>query len=212
MVAEQLRFEIYSGQLSPGERLLQTDIARRFQVSTTPVREAFANLQSEQLIRLDPHRGAVVAKPNVAELRELFEIRAVLEAHAMTLAVPRLTDEVLDEVEGALDDMAANHDFRARVEPHRRFHSLVFSAVSRPRLESLISDLRVASGLYLSATVASGRSFEVEDRDHRELLVALRQRDVEAAVRLTREHLAVTAEVAARYLEMLGGSSVPPSP
>src|SRR4030088_2067598 len=81
-VAAELRNEIYRGQIPPGARLMQADIAERFGVSTTPVREAFAMLQADGLVRLDSHRGAVVFQPTAQELLELFEIRELLEGFA----------------------------------------------------------------------------------------------------------------------------------
>jgi DNA-binding GntR family transcriptional regulator len=90
VVAERLRDEIQDGTLSPGTRLRQNEVARRFGVSTTPVREAFAQLQAEGLVRIDPHRGAVVFRPTTDDLVEFYEIREVLESLAVVRAIPRL--------------------------------------------------------------------------------------------------------------------------
>ena len=82
LVAERLRAQIVAGELPAGTKLRQVEIARRLDVSTTPVREALAALQREGLVRLHPQRGAVVFLPTVEDLREHYEIRAALEAVA----------------------------------------------------------------------------------------------------------------------------------
>src|SRR3954454_15955157 len=79
-VAEHLKAEILAGERAPGSRLPQVEIARALGVSTTPVREALATLQTEGLVRLHPQRGAVVFLPSVGDLREHYEIRGALEA------------------------------------------------------------------------------------------------------------------------------------
>src|ERR1700755_1265283 len=79
-VAARLRAEIVAGERAPGSKLRQVEIAKRYGVSTTPVREALAMLQREGLVRLHAQRGAVVFLPSVADLREHYEIRGALEA------------------------------------------------------------------------------------------------------------------------------------
>ena len=85
-IASALRSDITSGRLRAGERLRQVPLANRFNVSTTPVREAFAILQHEGLVRMHPQRGATVFVPSTEDLHEHYEIRAALEALAVELA------------------------------------------------------------------------------------------------------------------------------
>ena len=86
-VSERLRAEIQRGDLPPGTRLRQGEVAARFGVSTTPVREAFALLQAQGLVRIDPHRGAIVFLPTAKDAQELYEIRIALETLAIGRAV-----------------------------------------------------------------------------------------------------------------------------
>jgi DNA-binding GntR family transcriptional regulator len=102
-VAAQLRELINSGEIPPGSRLRQTEVARRFGVSTTPVREAFVALAREGLVRQDTHRGVVVFVPSVEELEEIYEIRGVLEPLATRLAAGKLREAEL----AALDRIVA---------------------------------------------------------------------------------------------------------
>src|SRR5215470_16894852 len=86
----QLAEEIRSGGLPPGERLRQVEIAERYGMSTTPVREAFSALERQGLITIHPHRGAVVFGPTVENVRELYDIRIALEPLAIAKAIPNL--------------------------------------------------------------------------------------------------------------------------
>src|SRR4051794_34082705 len=91
-VAAFLRAQIVRGNLHPGSRLRQTDIAKRLGVSTTPVREALASLQAERLVQIASHRGAVVFAPTEDDMAQCFAIRRVLEPLAAGEAVPRVDE------------------------------------------------------------------------------------------------------------------------
>src|SRR5512140_2892556 len=92
-VAERLREQITNGELHEGEQLRQDAIAKEFQVSRIPVREALLHLEAEGLITTVANRGAVVSALSPEEIEELFDIRSVLECHALRLAIPNLTEE-----------------------------------------------------------------------------------------------------------------------
>ena len=104
-VAERLRDLIRSGELPSGAHLRQDEIAARFGVSTTPVREAFVALEREGLVRRHPHRGVVVFVPSVEELDEVYEIRAMLEPLATEIATKKLTEDDLVALERIVADM-----------------------------------------------------------------------------------------------------------
>ena len=97
-LADHLRDEIVRGTFEPGERLRLEDIASRFEVSTMPVREALRDLESEGLVTIYPHRGAVVTELTAEEMEDIYDIRATLEAMATRLAVPRMTESICEEL------------------------------------------------------------------------------------------------------------------
>ena len=148
-VAASLREDIVSGQLESGTRLRQVELARRFGVSTTPVREALAALQSEGLVRLHPQRGAVVFVPTVEGLREHYEIRAALEALAAERAAERFDPARGEALAAMLDEMAAGPGVERYLELNLRFHSELYELAGRPRLVEMIETLRDASSAYL---------------------------------------------------------------
>src|SRR5512134_3230817 len=142
LVAGMLRDEIQEGGLAPGTRLRQNEVAERFGVSTTPVREAFAQLQAEGLVRIDPHRGAVVFHPTAKDLLEYYEIREVLESLAVTHAIPHLTPAVSKELGDLIERMRRTSDPRRWLRLNDEFHLKLYECAGRPHLISLIDNLR----------------------------------------------------------------------
>src|SRR3954447_2814469 len=104
-VADELRRRILVGELPPGTRLRQLDVARELGVSTTPVREAFTSLAREGLIQQDAHRGVFVFAPSQDDVRERYEIRVALEPLAAGLAAKAMPGETLEQLEALLGEM-----------------------------------------------------------------------------------------------------------
>jgi DNA-binding GntR family transcriptional regulator len=192
-VRDTLRRGILSGVLSGGTRLVQADIAAQLKVSTTPVREALRDLAAEGLIQFDPHRGAIVHELNLNELIEVYEIRKVLESLAIRKATQRITAEQLAAAAALQDKMDSEHDSGAWVEYNWQFHSLLERAANSPRLASMVKTVQDAAAIYV------GHSLKVEpqrmasgNREHREILEAMRRRDADRAVALLVQHLEAT--------------------
>ena len=205
LVAERLRAEIVAGRLPAGSKLRQVEIARRFGVSTTPVREALAALQREGLVRLHPQRGAVVFLPSVDDLREHYEIRAALEAVAAARTAERFEKAWAAPLEALLEEMRTGPPAARYIELNQRFHTELYSYSQRPRLVEMIAGLRDASSAYLHIYRAAA-DFPVKrlDAEHRRILAACIARDAERAAAATREHLQNTVEHVASRLERKG--------
>jgi DNA-binding GntR family transcriptional regulator len=203
IVAGRLRDEIQEGTLDPGTRLRQNEVAQRFGVSTTPVREAFAQLQAEGLVRIDPHRGAVVFHPSAEDLLEYYEIREVLESLAVTHAIPHLTPAVSKELGDLIDRMRRTSDPRRWLRLNDEFHLKLYECAGRPHLISLIDNLRDASTPYIYMFVANRKPSDQANGEHQEILEACMRGDSKAAQRAIRHHLRhASTELAAQ----LGGT------
>ena len=202
LVAERLRAQIVAGELASGTKLRQVEIARRFGVSTTPVREALAALQREGLVRLHPQRGAVVFVPTVEDLREHYEIRAALEALAASRTAEIFEERWAAPLETWLDEMQTGPPAMRYLELNQRFHTQLYEHCGRPRLVEMIAGLRDASSAYLHIYRAAA-DFPVErlDSEHRRILGACLARDADEAAAATREHLQNTVEHVATRLE-----------
>jgi DNA-binding GntR family transcriptional regulator len=189
-VATELRRLIQSGELRPGDRLRQADIAERFMVSTTPVREAFASLARDGLVRQDAHRGAVVSSPSVDELREMHEIRGVLEALAARFASSNLTTDDLESLEEIASGMrgAATEEY---VELNRSFHRRIYAAAQRPRLFEIIEQLRELSANHLAVTIERrGPAYRARvQAEHEAIIRALALKNAELASSLIGDHV-----------------------
>jgi DNA-binding GntR family transcriptional regulator len=200
-IAAAVRADITAGRLRAGDRLLQVEIARRFNVSTTPVREAFGILQHEGLVRLHPQRGATVFVPSVEELREHYEIRAALEALAAEKAALNFTAADAPPLQEILEAMRSCADPDQYIELNHRFHMDLYKLSGRARLVDLISSLRGASGAYLQIHAAEGVPSTRLDDEHAEILAACQARDPERAASATRHHLTQTLEHVTHDLE-----------
>lgn len=203
-VRDTLRRAILSGALAGGTRLVQADIAAQLKVSTTPVREALRDLAADGLILFDPHRGAIVHELHVGELVEVYEIRKLLEPLAIRKATQHLTDEQLATAAALQDKMEQEQDPGAWADLNWQFHALLERAANSPRLLSIVKSVQDTAAIYV------GHSLKVEperiaegNREHRELLDALRRRDPDKAAEVLTAHLDATlrAVMESRSLE-----------
>jgi DNA-binding GntR family transcriptional regulator len=205
-VASELRRLIKSGALAPGSRLRQTDIAERFKVSTTPVREAFTALAQEGLVRQDTHRGVVVFEPSKDELIETSEIRQVLEGFAARLAAGNLSaDElgILKEIVAQMRDAAPSR----YVELDRAFHRRIYTAARRPRLLEMIEQVREVAGSYISGALGQyDQSYRNQvQSEHEAIFSALVTENAALASRLVRDHVRRNVTHIASLLEPVRG-------
>jgi DNA-binding GntR family transcriptional regulator len=190
-VAEELRRLILSGELPPGTHLRQVELAERFRVSTTPVREAHG------LVRHDVQKGVVVFQPTDADVLENYEIRGALEPLATELAARAVTDAELAVLDGVVERMRAAGDRLAYVALNREFHRAIYAAARRPRLLELIESLRDAFDAYVLYDAAAHPDPAYFDRAHAEheaIAAALHAHDPERARALMETHLALNAE------------------
>jgi DNA-binding GntR family transcriptional regulator len=140
LVAALIRELIITGELATGEQLRQRDLAQRFSVSQTPVREAMRRLESEGLLRSDTHRGFTVVAPDVSRVEENFRIRAALESLGASLAAHKVDPAALRRL-GELNEQMrslADDDDARYAELNREFHFTVYEYAHSPLLLSLM--------------------------------------------------------------------------
>ena len=186
MVTDELRELITDRQLSPGAPLRQRDLAEQFDVSYTPVREALRRLESEGLVVTDVHRGATVARAESKEMEENYRILAVLEALAGTLAVSKMTEPDLTEIETLCRQVAGCHPDDSRLaELNRQFHFRIYACARSPML-LLLMRLLWRSFPY---GPQSGRPHQESVHQHAQLVNALKRRDEEQVAAIIQEHV-----------------------
>jgi DNA-binding GntR family transcriptional regulator len=200
VVREKLRFAILAGSLAPGTSLVLSDLSEQLGTSRTPIREAIRDLATEGLVDFDAFKSPVVHVPTLQEAREIYQLRMTLEALAVRDAVSRTTDDDLQSAQNLCDLMENSDNTASWAELNRQFHAVLISSVTSKRLRDLTSSLQDASAVQVVRSIqASPMRVDQANREHRQLLQAFRDRDTEAAVRQTTQHLLTTLETIETY-------------
>jgi DNA-binding GntR family transcriptional regulator len=186
-----LKREILAVGFRPGQPLAEEELAERFGASRTPIREALLRLQADELVRIEPRRGAFVQQLSVADFLEINELRSVLEAFAARVAARRISDETVHSLLAALRDIrveAPNEDDFQKLEAlDLRVHSVIGEASGNKRLCRLMRGL---DDMMLVMRVGDMRSRHAETHQSLgHILEALLIRDEVAAETLMRTHI-----------------------
>lgn len=198
-IAETLRQAIIEGKLLAGESLRQEELARQFEVSCIPVREALRQLESEGWIAFLRNKGAFVAPLSIEEVHEVYEIIAALESMALRFAIPRHTPTSLQKAEKVLH--STGNSSPDHLDRNRNFHRALCAPAARPRLLNLIDIQRDRAQRYLRLYLVMPVYKQKTEREHWEILRACRDQDVDQAVRRLENHLIETGQTLVRYLE-----------
>lgn len=190
VAAELLRESIIRGELAPGTRLVLEELSQRYEISMTPIREALSTLESEGLIAVAPHRGAIVTVPDREELLELYAIRGAIEELAARHGVPRLTDADLAQIEQLFEQLAAfEGSWEAFLDVDKQFHRVIYGAAGSRRWMETIETLWQRSRRYMLASTAASGAAAALHAEHQAILDACRARDAAQAAAAVRAHL-----------------------
>ncbi len=190
MITNALRESILSGELSGGVQLKQEELATKFGVSMSALREALKSLEAEGLVRFYPNRGAVVSELSAAEAQEIFEIRLFLELGALELAIPNLTEAELAEAEAILKKADAQTQSKRWSELNWQFHETLYWSANRPKLLAMIQNLHNNVERYMCLYLSTMQYQTKSQAEHRALLNACAQRDIKGAQKVLRNHMA----------------------
>lgn len=208
-IAKAIRADIVAGSYSSGEKLRQVELAKRYDVSTTPVREAFGILQRQGLVRIHAQRGATAVVPTIRDLEELYEIRVALECLAVEHAATRFRPSDAPALRALLAEMQECRDPDRSVELNHEFHMALYALSGRQRLVEMIEQLRLASQGYLQISsddvVPAGRA----EHEHDDILAACEANDPVRAKIATRQHLELTVANVAAQLDRTDGAHLP---
>ncbi len=192
IVFETLREAIIAGQLRPGERLMEVQIAEELGVSRTPVREAIRKLELEGFVIMVPRKGAYVSDMSINDVTHVFEIRRALEGLAAELAAERMTEEELEELERILDRTAettSRLDVTSTVDMDTGFHQILYEASRNERLSSMLYHLREQIQRFRTQSLSRPGRLKRALVEHQGIVDALRRRDGELARQLVEEHI-----------------------
>ncbi len=191
-VYEQLRDEILSGTLTTGAQLVEARIATDLGVSKTPVREALIRLQRDGLVEIEPYRGARVIEPADADVREILELRILLECHIAQDLARRRPSEVLDSLERTIEDcrQALQTGDEARVHSAlTEFSDVMADAGGNKRLGKALDELRSVLLLIANTSLRRPGREARSLAEHERILAAIRAGDAEEAAAATEAHI-----------------------
>jgi len=189
VISKHLRDAIISGQFAEDEPIRQDDIARVFNVSKIPVREALKRLEAEGLVQFQRNKGAVVTRISEPELAQIFEVRVLLETQAIRLAVPKMTPAHIARANAICDEFIGDDNISRWAELNWAFHTCLYEAAERPFLLNMIRSIHDKVERYLRVQMSFDEGKERADLEHREILRACADRDVEKAVELIEHHI-----------------------
>jgi len=185
-VAESLREAIVRGEIKPGARLQEVEIAESYNTSRTPVREAFRQLETEGFLRIKPRRGAIVTEITARDIREFYEMKGVLEGYAARKAAENLSDHQIDKMEQLnreLRECYETSNISAMLPIHNQFHEIFVKAAGNEQLASLIDNLVSRFQRYRIALSHTPSILESVSQ-HEEIVEAFRARDADRAASL----------------------------
>lgn len=210
-VYDALRRGIVDGELPPGNRIVETEMANRLGISRTPIREALRKLEAEGFLSKGPGGSLVVSEMSLEEVEETFRIRAVLEGLAARMAAERATasstaklEEILNRTEALVDGKPA-----ARLlDWNTRFHDGLIAASGSAQLQQLLQAIHDKILRYRRITLEVGQVRKQWLEEHRAILQAIRSRDPERAERLVAQHVHRKKETVLAYLRAKEGERV----
>jgi DNA-binding GntR family transcriptional regulator len=189
---KRIKQAIISYEIKPGEPLVEEQIADKLGVSRTPVREALKELKSEGLVKIIPRKGAFVAEISSRDIEEIFLLREILECAAIKIAISRIKEEDLIEIEStfnSFNDDTKKKNYENILYVDIKFHNFIVDSSGNRRLCQFIGILndQVYRLRYLSATAPGrlGKSLQ----EHIGILEALKKRDKDLAVQRLRQHI-----------------------
>lgn len=193
VVFESLREAIIQGALKPGERLMELQLAEELGVSRTPVREAIRKLELEGFVVMIPRKGAYVAGITYKDVTEVFEVRAALESLAAGLAAERITEEELDQLERSvvhIGEVVENDNIHAMVQYDTEFHEIIYRASRNKRLKAIVLNLHEQIQRFRLTTLSQPGRTRLALEEHKKIVDAISERNVELASALAGEHIA----------------------
>ncbi len=190
-VLQELHSALAAGRLLPGQQLVQEDLAADLGVSRVPIRESLKILEGEGHVTYHANRGYFVTELSADDLIELYRIRQILEAEALTHAVLEVSDADIADIESILEQVeqaAESGEVERLTEANRAFHFSIIELSGMNRLSRLIRQLWDASDIYRTVYFRDPVNRERVHSEHREIIDALKARDAQALIRAQNSH------------------------
>ena len=197
-ILETIREAILRGALKPGEKVAEPELAERFGISRTPIREAFRQLESEGYLTVIPRKGAVVTALSERDVEEFYAIKSILEGYAARMAALNLSGkdiERLETINARLEQLAKDGDVKTFFRVHNEFHELFIRAAGNEKLLELIGQLLMKFNRLRMASLSLPGRMEISVNEHKKILDAFKKSDGEKANQLVSKTAAYGGQV-----------------
>lgn len=192
VVFNTLRQAILRGELEPGERLMEIQLAQKLGVSRTPIREAIRKLELEGLVIMVPRKGAEVAHITEKDMRDVLEVRSTLEEFAVSLACKNITQEAIEALKASnklFESAIISKDVVKIVDADVHFHDIIYGMTNNPRLIQIINNLREQMYRYRLEYVKDARAHSILISEHNDIIRKLTEKNVEEAKVVVKQHV-----------------------
>lgn len=192
VVFNTLRQAILTGELKPGERLMEIHLANKLGVSRTPIREAIRKLELEGLVTMIPRRGAEVAQITEKSMNDVLEVRRAMDALCVELACDRITPEELEQLKEACDAFEAavkTSDVKKIAQADVALHDIIVRATGNQRLIQLVNNLSEQMYRYRFEYIKDSSQHERLVEEHRIIYQSIVQKDKETASQAAKTHI-----------------------
>lgn len=192
VVFNTLRQAILRGELKPGERLMEIQLANKLGVSRTPIREAIRKLELEGLVLMIPRKGAEVADITEKSLMDVLEVRRALEELSVQLTCERITEEEIRELGQAAENFKKtlkSKDITEIAEADVRFHDVIYMATKNQKLIQLLNNLHEQMYRYRIEYLKNEEVYPKLIKEHEEIIDRITKREKEAAAQIVCQHI-----------------------
>lgn len=204
-ILEHIRDAIVSGSLKAGSHVSEPELAARYGISRTPIREAFRQLETEGYLTVIPRRGAVVSEFSPKDVEEFYAIKSVMEGYAARRACENLTEKELDRLQSINDklaELARSGDIKHFFKIHSDFHDLFIKAANNEKLRELIAGLVTKFQRLRFTSLSLPGRMAISVQEHEKIIDAFREKNADLAEALVQKN----AEYGGRVL-MTGATS-----
>ncbi len=210
-ILETIRDAILKGQLKPGEKVAEPELAERFGISRTPIREAFRQLESEGYLTVVPRKGAVVTALSERAVEEFYAIKSILEGYAAQISAENMTEKDITKLETInirLKKLAEQGDVKTFFKVHNEFHDIFIKAAGNEKLAEIIHQMMLKFNRFRLASIALPGRMEISVKEHDALIKAFRRKDGAAADALVRKTASFGGQVLIQSMAKHEGRAV----
>ena len=203
VVFHTLREAILKGELKPGERLMELQLASKLGVSRTPIREAIRMLEQEGLAVTIPRKGAEVAKMTEKDMEDVLQIREVLDELAVSLACDNISEEEMQELERNMirfENSIKSGDLKSLAQTDVEFHDVIYRATNNVKLMNMLNNLREQIYRYRVEYLKDEKAHPVLMKEHRAIVAALKRRDKAKVTEAMKVHVENQADVVKKMI------------